>query len=507
MKPTRIIRAVGLCGALASTFACHEPARESPVESPVEQSPTAAAQPIELAEPTVPEIFAAALTGHRKARYTADLTGIKKRGLIRVGMLNNGASYFIYRGQEVGFGYELAGLLAARLGVRLEPVVPSEPRAMLDLLRDGRADVVPYSPSEGRTTPDDFRLTDGFIFADHVIVQRADEEPITKPEQLAGRQVYARATSSYYPFLERLLKSVPTLEIVRAREDQETEELIDAVATGKIPLTVANTNLLATERTYRTDVVGTLKVATDRPLAYAVRADAAQLFARLTRFVAEEPPGARYREIYARYFENPKRMAQVQPEQAALTGAISPYDDLAKKYGTEHDIDWRLIVAQMYQESRFDPQARSFAGARGLMQLMPRTAEELGVRNILDPEQNVAGGVRYMKQLIARFDAKIPMRQRVRFALASYNAGLEHVRDARVLAKQRRLDPNRWFGHVEQAMLLLEKRHYYRRARRGYCRGREPVAYVSRIQSKYEAYVALTPKTTEVTGAPEPAQP
>jgi membrane-bound lytic murein transglycosylase F len=213
----------------------------------------------------------------------------------------------------------------------------------------------------------------------------------------------------------------------------------------------------------------------------------------MNSLLRREVAGPAFRELWKKYFENDKRMAELRAEESTGSGRISPFDDLVRRVARRHGLDWRLVLAQMYQESRFDPKARSWAGAVGLLQVMPRTGRELGFRNLEDPESNIRAGVKYLAQLISRTDRGLPMRQRIRFALAGYNAGMGHVQDARRLARRRGLDPDRWFGNVEEAMLLLEKPDYYSRAQHGYCRGREPKAYVSRIQSKYDGYVSLMP--------------
>ena len=156
----------------------------------------------------------------------------------------------------------------------------------------------------------------------------------------------------------------------------------------------------------------------------------------------------------------------------------------AKQYG----FDWRLIVSQMYQESRFNPQARSWAGAVGLMQVLPRTARSIGFHDVKPPELGIHAGVKYLDWVRERFDSELPVEIRTWFALAAYNAGHGHVRDARRLARKQGLNPDRWFGHVEQAIQLLAKRKYARQARHGYCRGSEPVQYVREIKRRYEAY-------------------
>ena len=176
----------------------------------------------------------------------------------------------------------------------------------------------------------------------------------------------------------------------------------------------------------------------------------------------------------------------------ALSGQISPYDKLVRKYADRYGFDWRLVTAQMYQESRFNPKAKSHVGAKGLMQLMPRTAKAMGVKNASDPAHNIKGGVKYMDWLRDRFDSNLPISERLWFTLASYNAGAGHVHDARRLARQLGYDPDRWFGHTEEAMLKLSKKEYARKARFGYVNGREPVNYVRDIRQRFEAYVELS---------------
>jgi membrane-bound lytic murein transglycosylase F len=177
-------------------------------------------------------------------------------------------------------------------------------------------------------------------------------------------------------------------------------------------------------------------------------------------------------------------------------GELSPYDDLARQYAERYGFDWRLIVSQMYQESRFDPNAKSWVGALGLLQVLPRTGKELGLENLRDPETGLHAGVKYLDWLMRRFEPDLPVAERTWFALASYNAGVGHVRDARRLARQLDMDPDRWFNNVEKAMLLLANQRYARKARHGYVRGHEPVNYVREIRDRYLAYIKLKDEET-----------
>ena len=172
-------------------------------------------------------------------------------------------------------------------------------------------------------------------------------------------------------------------------------------------------------------------------------------------------------------------------------GQISPYDKLVQKYAEEYGFDWRLIAAQMYQESRFNPKARSSSGARGLMQLMPRTASSLGIKDLDKPANSIKAGVKYLDWLRDRFSDELPLAERLWFSLAAYNAGAGHVHDARRLAKSIGRDPDRWFFQTETAMLLLSQKEYASKARYGFVNGEEPVNYVRDIKQRFEAYVEL----------------
>lgn len=447
----------------------------------------------ELLETASALVYERALTSHKTVAYAGDLPEIRKRRVLRVAMLNNPVSYFVYRGQEVGFQYDLAALLAARLAVRLEVVVPDRPADVWRLLDERLVDVVPVSLAAGTEVPPGVTLTRPLAWADQVVVQPAGEAPIKDAAELAGKVIYVRPSSAYMPALKALVDRVPTLTLAPAPEDADTEELIDKVGKGQLPLTVSNSALLEMELTYRDDVKGSLVIAEHQPLVWATRGDAPALAKRLDDFVSRESALPDWADIHARYFKNKKRMAEVMAASSEGSGALSPYDELTRRYGRKFGLDWRLLVAQMYQESRFDPKAVSWMGARGLLQVMPQTGRELGFKDLFDPEQNVNAGVKYLTQMIGALDPAIPLQQRVRFGLAAYNAGFGHVIDARAVARQRGLDPNRWFKNVEVAMALLEKPEFYRRARHGYVRGREPVTYVSQIQTKYEAYSSIAP--------------
>ncbi len=448
-----------------------------------------------------------ALTGHTRETFTGDLDGIQKRKVLRVLTRNNGVTYYLHRGVQMGFAYELAKLVAADLGVRLEVVVPPRAADLVPWLQKGRGDVIAASFTVTDARAQEVAFTTPYLFVDQVLVGKkgAAGNPTTLAA-LKGKTIHVRRSSSYWATLQKLAANHGPFNIVAAKETVETEELLAQVADGTIPFTVADSHILAVEQTLRDELVGLVRLthaekgATDPlgkpreealPIAFAVRPTSTKLQARLNAWVQKHYRGLAYNVLKRKYFEDAPEVATRSAERQAEDGTLSPYDAIIQKYAKRYGLDWRLMAAQAYQESRFDPDAKSWVGAIGLFQVMPRTGAELGFTDLKDPDKGTHAGIKYMHQLIDRFEDTLPVKERVRFALASYNAGRGHVIDARRLAAQKGWDDDRWFGHVEKAMLLLKQPRYARKARHGYCRGDEPVQYVSKIQSRYDAYTTL----------------
>jgi membrane-bound lytic murein transglycosylase F len=309
---------------------------------------------------------------------------------------------------------------------------------------------------------------------------------------LAGKRISVRKSSSYYETLAAL-QGTMGFEIVPLPEDLETEEILGQVGSGKIPATLADSNIVSIELTYNDDIRSVGPVGDLREIGWVMRRDQPQLKEAVDAFMRKLYKGVFYNMTVAKYFKDAKKMRiAAGGMRADSQGRLSPYDDLVRKHAHAHDLDWRLVTSQMYQESRFDPDAKSWVGAKGLMQVMPRTARELKVANVVDPDQGIQAGVMLLTRYAQRFASRdVQEKDRIRFALASYNCGPGHVQDARELAKDMGLDPNRWFKHVEKAMLLLSKPAIAKKARYGFCRCEEPVKYVSQIQTRYDAYSKL----------------
>jgi len=435
-----------------------------------------------------------ALTEFKNDAYAADLEEIKKRQVLRVLTRNSGTTFFLYKGEQLGFDYELAREFAKNLDVRLEIIVPPSREALFQYLEAGKGDLIAAGVTRTSEREQEYAFSAPYQFVNELLIVPATDTSTQGLADLKGKKISVRKSSSYYQTLSSL-KDELGFEIDVLPEDLETEDILARVGAGKIAATLADSNIVELELTYNDNIRSVGPVGDLKEICWATRKDQPNLKAAADAFLKKLYKGVFYNMTVTKYFKNAKQMRLATGKtRSDKAGQLSPYDDLARKHARAYEFDWRLVTSQMYQESRFDPNAKSWVGAKGLMQVMPRTAQELKVDDVIDPDKGVLAGVKLMARYSAMFDSPdVKAKDRIRFALASYNCGPGHVKDARLLAKEMGLNPDKWFGNVEKAMLLLSKAEIAKKARYGYCRCDEPVKYVSQIQSRYDTYAKLVP--------------
>ncbi|WOX06614.1 MltF family protein [Microbulbifer pacificus] len=425
-------------------------------------------------------------------RSVGDLDKIRERGYIRFLTRNHPGTYFMWKGRIMGYEFELAEAFAKELKLRLEIVVAPTHEDLLNMLRDGKADV-----AASLISITERRMSSGMAFGppymnERVVVVGRDGDNIASLEDLAGRTIFVRKSSSHYDVAMELQKKVPGVKIELAPEELNIQQIIDRVADKEYDLAIADDISVKLENAWRTNIVELIDLQQDdNTYAWMVRDSNPELLKAIEKFFHHKSTKKLQKTLYTKYFDSPKR---TRPEINELNadGTISPFDKHVKKYAEEFDFDWRLVVAQMFQESTFNPKAKSWVGARGLMQVMPDTGKQVGEKNLFDPETSVRAGMKYLEWLHRKFEDKdISPENMMWFTLAAYNAGLGHVYDAQDLAEEKGWDRRVWFDNVENAMLLLSEKKYYKNARFGYARGQEPYDYVRKIQARYRTYVAL----------------
>ncbi|MEX2524513.1 MAG: transglycosylase SLT domain-containing protein [Gammaproteobacteria bacterium] len=425
--------------------------------------------------------------------YREDLASLKKRRLLRLITYRSPVNVFFENGRFRGFEYELIRRFAEENGLRVDVVIARDQSEMQSLLKQGRGDVIAASlPQSTVPEGEGLRASKAYNHSAPVLVGRSHDSALQAPRDLDGRRIYLPEESPWRGYLETLREEQGIdVEIIAAEDGLNTETVLFRVARGLYDLTVIGSHEVNAEFSRQLNLKAHFRLAEPRPQAWVVRASDMQLLTALNGFIGREYRRGFYNVLYSRYIERPgKRKASAN--QLAELVQLSPFDRIVHEYAKDYGFDWRLIVAQMYQESRFDPMAVSYAGAEGLMQLLPATAEEVGVEERDDPAHNILGGIRYLDYLRGRFDDIPQLQDRTWFTLAAYNAGYRRIQQARRLAEETGLNPNRWFDNVETAMLALAQpyRHDGEWTRR--CRCGQTVVYVREIRTLYNNYVRVT---------------
>lgn len=426
---------------------------------------------------------------------THDLTQIKDSGKLVALTLYSSTTYFIYRGESMGFQYELAEQFARSLGVELEIKTAPNVQELQAMLLRGEGDLILYNmpmTMEGK----EHLLYCGEEIINHlVLVQRNSRKSnrLTDVTQLIGKEVYVKPGRSLTR-LKNLNKELGGgIFIHEVSGDSITEEdLISQVAHGEIDYTICENEVAKLSRTYYPQLNIRVKVGMDQRSSWAVRKDQPLLAEAANQWHNDNVTSPAYKASMKRYFEH----AKAQPHYYILSvkdGKISHYDHLFKQYADSIEWDWRLIASLAYNESNFDTSVVSWAGAKGLMQLMPRTARAMGVPEGKEhnAEESVKAATRYLKQMEQSFKNIIDKDERINFVLASYNAGIGHIYDAMALAEKYGHDKYRWIDNVEKYLLLKSKPEYYNDSicRNGYFQGIETYEFVREIRNRHKIYV------------------
>ncbi len=447
--------------------------------------------------------LAASLSDRPEQHARTRLRRILESGEITVITRNNAHCYYHYRGQEMGFEYDLVRAFADYLGVSLRITIDSRWDEMIDHLLDGKGDLIAASMTITDDRRDRVAFSDGYMPVQQHIVVHRDNRSVRTVADLAGETVHVRAGTTYEKRLERLQET--GLEIdVATHADIATETLIRWVSEKRITATIADSNVALLNRRYFPQIRVAGAISETEYLGWAVAPESATLRDRINRFFRAMKATNRLGKLQERYYADLERFDYVDLRafHRRLETRLPRYLESLRRLSVRYGFDWRLIAAMAYQESHLDPRARSPAGAYGLMQLTRRTARSYGVRELYDPAANLAAGIQHLRKLYNFFN-KATGRNRLFIAMAAYNVGQGHILDARNLARDRDLDPDNW-AVLSEMLPLLSEEAYYKDAIYGYCRGAEPVRYVERIMVYYDI---LRRKGVEYKAAAEPTPP
>jgi membrane-bound lytic murein transglycosylase F len=455
----------------------------------------------------------------RPENRITNLDIIKNRGVLRVVTEYNSISYFIYRGQPLGFQYEMLQDLADHMELDLEVRVSNDLERNFQYLEESQVDLIAMNLTVTAERKDKVAFTIPFLQTRQVLVQRKPERweqmnskqiessLIRNQLNLAGKEVYVQAGSVYADRLRSLSDEIGG-GIKIAEVPFESEQLVHRVALGEIDYAICDENVGLVNATYFPQLDAVTAISFPQHVAWAVHPGSDSLKAEIDAWLMEYRTTRDYALLYNKYFKNRHTYRSIHSEYYTLgSGKISNYDDIIKKESERIGWDWRLLASLIFQESRFNPQAESWAGAYGLMQLMPTTARNYGITRTSPPSDQIRAGTSFIQWLDKRFiDEIADDDERIKFILASYNIGYGHIQDARRLAERYEEDPNIWFGGVEEWLLKKSDPKYYNDqvVKHGYARGIETYNFVKEVIGRFEHYKNIVNSDVLAVSKPVP---
>jgi len=428
-----------------------------------------------------------------------DLEQIQDRGYFTAVVDSNLFSLYGYKGELMGYEYELLNWLGEDLNVQVRYVVEKNHHKARKMLQSGEVDVIAY-PFALQQQTEQVAFTAPLYTSRQVLVQRKDEQSapfglIKEPYELNEQVVHVTPESTYLVRLQNLSEEIGgSIHIDKSSKQESSTCLIEDVAKKNIDYTLAFENIARLYASQYQNLDVSTPVGFEQHISWMLRKSSNQLRSAIDKWIEKNKGSVKYRVIYNKYFKafNGIAYRTDHPLSTLGKGQLSRYDNQVRFSADRLGWDWRLLGALIFQESAFDPNARSWQGAKGLMQIMPATYRTFGKNSSSSSAVagNIHTGVNYMNWLNKLWKRHIPEPQeRLKFILASYNAGQGHILDARRLARKYGHNPNNW-NDVAYFLRRMNRKVYYQDevVRYGYTRGAEPVHYVATIMNRYNTY-------------------
>ena len=445
---------------------------------------------------------------------STELKRIRLEKELKVVVDYNSTNYFVYKGQPMGFQYELLKAFADDMGVELKIFVSNNLEETFQGLNKSKYDLVAKNLTATKERAELIDFTEPLALTRQVLVQRlpdgaenmspAEIEKLMVKEQLdlAGKTIHVQKNTVFVQRLKNLSDEIGAPITIVEDTIYGVEQLIALVASGEIDYTVCDENVGLVNQKYYKGIDVSIPISFNQKISWAVRKNTPEWKDYIDQWIVNYKETNEYKFLYFKYFSSSRSSQIVKSEFHSITGGgISEYDNLIREIASGFGWDWRLIASIIMQESGFDVYAESWMGAMGLMQLMPRTAEQYGVVDITNPRENIRGGLELLTWLNKIFQPIIEdENERLKFVLASYNVGIGHVMDARKLAMKYGKNPSLWKDHVDQFILKKSIPQFYNDpvVKWGYCRGEEPYHYVINILDRYSHYLNVMPDENNI---------
>lgn len=440
-------------------------------------------------------LLAWGLTACKPAPDQAKLTQIKQDGVLKVGILFNPTSYYVDQDGPTGFEYDLIRSFSDYMEVELELIPSYHVAELLDKLEAGQVDMLVGGLTVTESRSDKFRYAPPYQYVSQKLVYKQGRERPTNFDQVNAPITVAAATS-HHETIEKIKADYPELQII-VSDQADPNELLELLMEGSVDFTIADSHNLSIVRRYYPDISVAFTIEEREPLSWLLQKNNDDsLYALLIDFFGNLHLSGELTALEDRYFGHVEKFNYVDTRlfMKAVDEVLPTYKEWFEQYAG--DLDWRLVAAQSYQESHWDPRAKSPTGVRGIMMLTQPTAKQMGVKSRLDAESNIRGGAKYLQRLLNRIPARISEHDRPWFALAAYNLGWGHVQDGRRLTKQKGGNPDKWVD-VKKYLPLLRQKRYYKNTRYGFARGDEAVTYVSNIRRYYDTLIWIDEKSEQ----------
>ena len=420
------------------------------------------------------------------------LTNPFPKDSLRVVTQTDATSYFEYNGEKMGFDYEMALALAKHLRLPLSVTVVQNDREMLARLRDGLADLSIFNTVETAELKKQFN----FVFPQEesylVLVQLVNREAISDITELKGKEVWVKENSIYHHRLQSLNDEIGGgIKIRFANDSVSTDDLMLQVANKAIPFTLSYRHKALLQKRFSRQLDCRIPIGFSQRNGWLIPSHSRALMDSILNWAKSKSTLGLINSLQNIYWLNNPYFAFKKVH--IPKGAISPYDPLFKLNSKLIDWDWRLLAAVAYAESGFDSTAVSWAGARGIMQLMPETALDFGVDSfdIENPGKNIAAGTEYIKSLNMIYRKIEDKEERIKFILASYNSGPAPILDAMALTEKYGKNPHIWFGNTEFFLEKLDEPTFYNDSvvKYGSFSGTETLRYVPYVLDTYARYL------------------
>jgi len=413
------------------------------------------------------------------------LEKIKKRKTLNVVLLNSPSTYYIDASGEQGFEYDLIKAYAKHLHVDLNVTVAHTIQEAIKLGENPNIDIVSASISKTPLREKKFHFGPSYFEVQEEVICNRDMLNTAKfpkdIEDLKGLKIEVGTDTSYSETIKLLQNEGYDINATYSSH-LSTEELLEKVATREIDCTIADSNVYTINLRYYPEIALAFAVSDREQLAWILTDGSDDLEMSMYTWLNSFVQKGSMRELKEHYYSyviffdyyNTKMFYR------RVKSRLPRYREYFMQASAKYDLPWTLLAAISYQESHWNPNAKSFTGVRGLMMLTKKTAKLLGVKNRINPKESIFGGAKHFNSMTKLVPKEVEGENRLKFALAAYNIGMGHIYDAQLLAKKFGFNPNIW-SDLKKVLPLLAQKKYYRTLKYGYARGEEPVNYVEAI--------------------------